>query len=117
MKIFKLKGRKPWKLVLQIFKIVLITAQATWFAVDLQSVVSFDTDNLATFRHIFIKDYLYKLRSVLFFVCHVVRVVAIELGGSLRSHVFCGGSPGLEARSFPFLDPLFLPMWLAESYR
>lgn len=54
---FKLKGRKPWKLVLQIFKIVLITAQATWFAVDLQSVVSFDTDNLATFRHIFIKDY------------------------------------------------------------
>ena len=54
---YKLKGRKPWKLLLQIFKIVLITAQAAWFAFDLQSVVTFDTDNLATFRHIFIKDY------------------------------------------------------------
>ena len=54
---FRLRGRKPWKLVLQIVKIILITAQATWFAVDLQSVVSFDTDNLASFRHIFIKDY------------------------------------------------------------
>ena len=54
---YKLKGRKPWKLVLQFFKIVLITFQATWFAMDLQSVVTFDTDNLAAFRHIFIKDY------------------------------------------------------------
>jgi len=54
---FRQKGRKPWKLVLQIFKIALITAQATWFAVDLQSVVSFNTDNLAAFRHIFIKNY------------------------------------------------------------
>eukprot|EP00794_Sanderia_malayensis_P010017 gene10017-11040_t len=54
---YKVKGRKPWKLLLQIFKIILITAQAAWFAVDLQSVVSFGTDNLATFRHIFIKNY------------------------------------------------------------
>ena len=54
---FRQKGRKPWKLVLQIFKIILITAQAAWFAFDLQSVVTFNTDNLAAFRHIFIKDY------------------------------------------------------------
>lgn len=61
---YKLKGRKPWKLVLQIFKIVLITAQSAWFAVDLQSVVSFDIDNLAAFRHVFIKDYPGGLRFV-----------------------------------------------------
>lgn len=61
---YKSKGRKPWKLLLQIFKIILITAQAYWFAVDLQSVVSFDTDNLATFRHLFIKAYPGNLKYV-----------------------------------------------------
>ncbi|XP_020489412.2 mucolipin-3 isoform X2 [Labrus bergylta] len=52
------RGRKPWKLVLQIIKIVLITVQLVSFGLSNQMVVTFKEENLMTFKHLFLKDYV-----------------------------------------------------------
>ncbi|KAE8294653.1 Mucolipin-3 [Larimichthys crocea] len=43
------RGRKPWKLILQLVKIAIITVQM---------VVTFKEENLLTFKHLFLKDYV-----------------------------------------------------------
>lgn len=77
---YQARGRKPWKLMLQILKIALITAQVrsgiqtaafpppdTWntvrffqlvsFGLSNEMMVTFRDDSLATFRHLFLKGY------------------------------------------------------------
>ncbi|KAM9385769.1 mucolipin-3-like [Pholidichthys leucotaenia] len=55
---FHARGRKPWKLVLQLIKIVIITAQLVSFGLSNQMVVKFKEENLMTFKHFFLKDYV-----------------------------------------------------------
>uniref|UniRef100_A0A3Q2CXK3 Mucolipin TRP cation channel 3 n=1 Tax=Cyprinodon variegatus TaxID=28743 RepID=A0A3Q2CXK3_CYPVA len=52
------RGRKPWKLVLQIVKIAIVTIQLVLFGLSNQMVVTFKEENLMTFKHIFLKDYV-----------------------------------------------------------
>ncbi|XP_035032646.1 mucolipin-3 [Hippoglossus stenolepis] len=52
------RGRKPWKLVLQIIKIAIITIQLVSFGLSNQMVVAFKEENLMTFKHLFLKDYV-----------------------------------------------------------
>ncbi|KAJ3599277.1 hypothetical protein NHX12_033240 [Muraenolepis orangiensis] len=52
------RGRKPWKLMLQIIKIAIITAQLVTFGLSSQMVATFKEQNLVTFRHLFLKGYL-----------------------------------------------------------
>ncbi|KAM9323246.1 mucolipin-3 isoform 2-T2 [Pholidichthys leucotaenia] len=54
---YRARGRKPWKLMLQIFKIVIITAQLISFGLSNEMMVTFKDGNLMTFRHIFLKGY------------------------------------------------------------
>ncbi|XP_037131270.1 mucolipin-3 isoform X1 [Syngnathus acus] len=54
---YKARGRKPWKLMLQIFKIALITAQLVSFGLSNEMMVTFKDDNLMAFRHLFLKGY------------------------------------------------------------
>ncbi|XP_029110645.1 mucolipin-3-like [Scleropages formosus] len=54
---FKARGRKPWKLVLQVLKMAIITAQLVSFGLSNQMVVTFKDGNLMSFRHIFLKGY------------------------------------------------------------
>ncbi|XP_061776991.1 mucolipin-3-like isoform X2 [Nerophis ophidion] len=54
---YKARGRKPWKLMLQILKIVIITAQLVSFGLSNEMMVTFKDDNLMTFRNIFLKGY------------------------------------------------------------
>ncbi|KAF5909235.1 mucolipin-1-like, partial [Clarias magur] len=61
------KGRKPFKLVLQIIKIIIVTAQVSdeirshpllvMFGLSNQMVVTFKEENTASFKHLFLKDY------------------------------------------------------------
>ncbi|KAM9848435.1 mucolipin-3 [Aulostomus maculatus] len=51
------RGRKPWKLILQIIKIAIITIQLVSFGLSNQMVVTFKEENLMTFKHLFLKDY------------------------------------------------------------
>ncbi|XP_071342537.1 mucolipin-3 isoform X1 [Trachinotus anak] len=52
------RGRKPWKLMLQIIKIAIITIQLVSFGLSNQMVVTFKEENLMTFKHLFLKDYV-----------------------------------------------------------
>uniref|UniRef100_M4A9T5 Mucolipin TRP cation channel 3 n=1 Tax=Xiphophorus maculatus TaxID=8083 RepID=M4A9T5_XIPMA len=52
------RGRKPWKLMLQIVKIAIITMQLVLFGLSNQMVVTFKEENLLTFKHLFLKDYV-----------------------------------------------------------
>ncbi|XP_024145553.1 mucolipin-1a isoform X2 [Oryzias melastigma] len=51
------KGRKPWKLILQLLKIVIVTVQLVLFGLSNQVVVTFKEENTMTFKHLFLKDY------------------------------------------------------------
>nr|XP_054607932.1 mucolipin-3 [Nothobranchius furzeri] len=51
------RGRKPWKLVLQFVKIVIVTTQLVSFGLSNQMVVTFKEENLLTFKHLFLKDF------------------------------------------------------------
>ncbi|XP_061088589.1 mucolipin-1a [Conger conger] len=54
---FHAKGRKPFKLGLQLLKIVIVTVQLVLFGLSNQMVVTFKEENTATFKHLFLKDY------------------------------------------------------------
>ncbi|KAM4634829.1 mucolipin-1b [Polymixia lowei] len=51
------KGRKPFKLGLQLLKIIIVTVQLVLFGLSNQMVVTFKEENTASFKHIFLKDY------------------------------------------------------------
>ncbi|XP_069553281.1 mucolipin-1a [Brachyistius frenatus] len=51
------KGRKPFKLILQLLKIIIVTAQLVLFGLSNQVVVTFKEENTMTFKHLFLKDY------------------------------------------------------------
>ncbi|CDQ96635.1 unnamed protein product [Oncorhynchus mykiss] len=54
---FHAKGRKPFKLGLQLLKIVIVTVQLVFFGLSNQMVVTFKEENTMSFKHIFLKDY------------------------------------------------------------
>ncbi|XP_008314972.1 mucolipin-1-like [Cynoglossus semilaevis] len=51
------KGRKPFKLGLQLLKIIIVTAQLVLFGLSNQVVVTFKEENTMTFKHLFLKNY------------------------------------------------------------
>ncbi|XP_069557260.1 mucolipin-1b [Brachyistius frenatus] len=51
------KGRKPFKLILQLLKIIIVTVQLVLFGLSNQMVVTFKEENTASFKHLFLKDY------------------------------------------------------------
>uniref|UniRef100_A0A672M5E5 Mucolipin-1-like n=1 Tax=Sinocyclocheilus grahami TaxID=75366 RepID=A0A672M5E5_SINGR len=54
---YQAKGRKPFKLVLQILKILIVTVQLVLFGLSNEMVVTFKEENTASFKHLFLKDY------------------------------------------------------------
>uniref|UniRef100_A0A3P8ZAC5 Polycystin cation channel PKD1/PKD2 domain-containing protein n=1 Tax=Esox lucius TaxID=8010 RepID=A0A3P8ZAC5_ESOLU len=54
---YRARGRKPWKLMLQILKIAIITFQLVSFGLSNQMMVTFKDENLMVFKHLFLKEY------------------------------------------------------------
>ncbi|XP_076976541.1 mucolipin-3 isoform X3 [Tamandua tetradactyla] len=55
---FWARGRKPWKLVIQILKIAMVTIQLVIFGLSNQMVVAFKEENTLSFKHLFLKGYV-----------------------------------------------------------
>ncbi|XP_036091727.1 mucolipin-3 isoform X3 [Rousettus aegyptiacus] len=55
---FWARGRKPWKLVLQILKLAMVTIQLVFFGLSNQMVVAFKEDSTIAFKHLFLKGYV-----------------------------------------------------------
>uniref|UniRef100_A0A3P8VZN6 Mucolipin TRP cation channel 3 n=1 Tax=Cynoglossus semilaevis TaxID=244447 RepID=A0A3P8VZN6_CYNSE len=54
---YRARGRKPWKLMIQIVKIAIITIQLVTFGLSNEMMVTFKDENLMAFRHLFLKGY------------------------------------------------------------
>ncbi|XP_031556189.1 mucolipin-3-like isoform X1 [Actinia tenebrosa] len=54
---YKARKRKPWKLLIQIFKIIIVTVQVGLFGNDRFSVVQFAEENHQALQYLFLKDY------------------------------------------------------------
>uniref|UniRef100_A0A8C5QUV3 Mucolipin TRP cation channel 2 n=1 Tax=Leptobrachium leishanense TaxID=445787 RepID=A0A8C5QUV3_9ANUR len=54
---YRARRQVPWKLFLQILKIIMVTTQLVLFGLSNQLVVSFKEESTASFKHIFIKGY------------------------------------------------------------
>ncbi|XP_042200624.1 mucolipin-1a isoform X2 [Callorhinchus milii] len=54
---YRAKSRKPYKLVVQMIKLIAVTAQLILFGLSNQMVVNFAEENTQTFKHLFLKDY------------------------------------------------------------
>ncbi|KAJ8012250.1 hypothetical protein DPEC_G00066730 [Dallia pectoralis] len=54
---YRARGRKPWKLMLQILKIAIITFQLVSFGLSNEMMVTFKDENLVVFKHLFLKEY------------------------------------------------------------
>ncbi|KAK2886127.1 hypothetical protein Q8A67_016964 [Cirrhinus molitorella] len=54
---YKARRRKPWKLILQIIKIAVVTIQLVSFGLSNQMVVKFKEENLIAFKHLFLKSF------------------------------------------------------------
>ncbi|XP_062921136.1 mucolipin-3-like isoform X1 [Mobula hypostoma] len=55
---FQARGRKPWKLGVQILKIAMVTLQLVLFGLSNQMVVLFKEENTVAFKNLFIKNYV-----------------------------------------------------------
>ncbi|OBS80287.1 hypothetical protein A6R68_21508, partial [Neotoma lepida] len=55
---FWARGRKPWKLAIQILKIAMVTVQLVLFGLSNQMVVAFKEENTIAFKHLFLKGYM-----------------------------------------------------------
>lgn len=54
---YSTRGRIPWKMMLQILKIVIITVQLVSFGLSNEMMVTFKEENLIAFKHFFLKNY------------------------------------------------------------
>ncbi|XP_060088112.1 mucolipin-3 [Heteronotia binoei] len=54
---FWARGRKPWKLGIQLLKIAMVTIQLVFFGLSNQMVVAFKEENTVAFKHLFLKGY------------------------------------------------------------
>uniref|UniRef100_A0A8D0XAV8 Polycystin cation channel PKD1/PKD2 domain-containing protein n=1 Tax=Sus scrofa TaxID=9823 RepID=A0A8D0XAV8_PIG len=54
---FRARQQIPWKLGLQILKIVMVTSQLVRFGLSNQLVVAFKEENIVAFKHLFLRGY------------------------------------------------------------
>lgn len=54
---YRARRQKPWKLGVQILKIIMITTQLVLFGLNNQLVVSYKEENLKAFKNLFLKGY------------------------------------------------------------
>ncbi|CDQ61391.1 unnamed protein product [Oncorhynchus mykiss] len=54
---YRARRQLPWKLGVQILKIVMITSQLILFGLNNQLVVAYKEENAMTFKNLFLKDY------------------------------------------------------------
>uniref|UniRef100_A0A8C1Y134 Mucolipin 1b n=1 Tax=Cyprinus carpio TaxID=7962 RepID=A0A8C1Y134_CYPCA len=77
------KGRKPFKLALQLLKIIIVTVQLVLFGLSNQMVEAFKEENTDSFKHLFLRDYFTSLSlslSVFLSVCQYLALPQKSVG-------------------------------------
>ncbi|TNM88212.1 hypothetical protein fugu_006433 [Takifugu bimaculatus] len=94
---YRARGRKPWKLMLQLVKIAIITVQLVSFGLSNQMVVTFKGENLVTFKHLFLKNYadgdtdnyaVYRQADVYGYISHSIKQYGNLYNITLGNHEY-----------------------------
>ncbi|KAK7158449.1 hypothetical protein R3I94_004921 [Phoxinus phoxinus] len=111
---YRARGRKPWKMMLQILKIAIITIQLVSFGLSNEMMVTFKEDNLVAFKHLFLKGYKDSNKDYALYTRHEV-----------HDHILYATSRYLHLQNltvdnhaFEKIDDMFTPLSLCqELYR
>uniref|UniRef100_A0A8C2FU66 Mucolipin 3a n=1 Tax=Cyprinus carpio TaxID=7962 RepID=A0A8C2FU66_CYPCA len=69
---YRARGRKPWKMMLQILKIAIITFQLVSFGLSNEMMVTFKEGNIVAFKHFFLKNYQDRNKDYALYTKHEV---------------------------------------------
>ncbi|XP_075402075.1 mucolipin-1 isoform X2 [Tenrec ecaudatus] len=105
---FRAKGRKPFKLMLQVVKILVVTVQLILFGLSNQLAVTFREENTIAFRHLFLRGYsdgtddtlaAYTRKQLYQSIFHAVDQYLMLPDVSLGRYAYVYGGGGLGANS------------------
>ncbi|XP_075038122.1 mucolipin-3 isoform X2 [Mixophyes fleayi] len=118
---FRARGRKPWKLCIQILKIAMVTIQLVLFGLSNQMVVTFKEENTVAFKHLFLKDYkdarddtyaVYRQRDVYEHIDFTIKQYLELRNISLGNHDYersDAGQTGMTACQYFYKDGSIFP--------
>ncbi|KAG1928304.1 mucolipin-3-like isoform X2 [Pimephales promelas] len=111
---YRARGRKPWKMMLQILKIAIITLQLVLFGLSNEMMVTFKEENLIAFKHLFLKGYKDRNKDYALYTRHEVHdhvLYAIRRFLHLQNLT-------VDNHAFEKMDDMFTPLSLCqELYR
>ncbi|XP_046708591.1 mucolipin-3-like isoform X2 [Silurus meridionalis] len=93
---YRTRGRKPFKLTLQLLKITIITVQFVWFGLSNEMSVIFREENFSSFKHLFLKNFqerkgiyaVYTKQDVHEHINHIIMRYVTMRSVSVGNHAF-----------------------------
>ncbi|XP_036046491.1 mucolipin-3 isoform X2 [Onychomys torridus] len=97
---FWARGRKPWKLAIQILKIAMVTVQLVLFGLSNQMVVAFKEENTIAFKHLFLKGYMDRMDDTyaVYTQNDVYDQIIFAVGQYLQLHNISVGNHAYESK-------------------
>uniref|UniRef100_A0A8D2J7V9 Mucolipin 3 n=1 Tax=Varanus komodoensis TaxID=61221 RepID=A0A8D2J7V9_VARKO len=97
---FWARGRKPWKLAIQLLKIAMVTIQLVVFGLSNQMVVEFKEENTVAFKHLFLKGYTDRMDDTyaVYTQMDVYDQISFAINQYLQLHTVSIGNHAYEKR-------------------
>ncbi|XP_058614540.1 mucolipin-3 isoform X2 [Onychostoma macrolepis] len=111
---YRARGRKPWKMMLQILKIAIITFQLVSFGLSNEMMVTFKEENIIAFKHIFLKNYQDRNKDYALYTRHEVHDHILYI---IRRYLHLQNLM-VDNHAFERIDDVFTPLSICqELYR
>ncbi|XP_067218009.1 mucolipin-3 isoform X2 [Chanodichthys erythropterus] len=109
---YRARGRKPWKMILQILKIAIITIQLISFGLSNEMMVTFKEENLIAFKHFFLKNYKDSNKDYALYTRHEVHDHILYV---IRRYLHLQNLT-VDNHAFEKIDDMFTPLSLCQDF-
>ncbi|XP_067308378.1 mucolipin-3 isoform X2 [Pseudorasbora parva] len=109
---YRARGRKPWKMMLQILKIAIITIQLVSFGLSNEMMVTFKEENLIAFKHFFLKSYKDSNKDYALYTKHEVHDHILY---TIRRYLHLQNLT-VDNHAFEKIDGMFTPLSLCQDF-
>ncbi|KAK9979021.1 hypothetical protein ABG768_012468 [Culter alburnus] len=109
---YRARGRKPWKMILQILKIAIITIQLISFGLSNEMMVTFKEENLIAFKHFFLKNYKDSNKDYALYTRHEVHDHILYV---IRRYLHLQNLT-VDNHAFERIDDMFTPLSLCQDF-
>ncbi|ROJ35263.1 Mucolipin-3 [Anabarilius grahami] len=109
---YRARGRKPWKMILQILKIAIITIQLISFGLSNEMMVTFKEENLIAFKHFFLKNYKDSNKDYALYTRHEVHDHMLYV---IRRYLHLQNLT-VDNHAFEKIDDMFTPLSLCQDF-